>query len=116
MEVIDKLIRNYYAGTISQDEMDQLCRLFLDNEGTRLSYPEECRVLVPLALARMAHRQQKKTVRWIWSVAASIAIILLLCGGLYVHAANTPHTYSNDPAFTTADVEQWYNKTIETAV
>ena len=116
MEKIDKLIRDYYDGTLSQGEMDVLCRMFLDNEDIRQSYPEENRALVPLALARMAHRRQKKSVHQTWSVAASIAIMLLLGGSLYAYAANAPHTYSNDPTFTTNDVEPWYNKTLETAV
>lgn len=116
MEKIDKLIRDYYDGRISQGEMDDLCRMFLDNEDVRLSHPDESRVLVPLALARMAHRRQKKSARRTWSVAASIAAMLLLGGGFYAYAANSPHMYSNDPSFTAADVEQWYNKTIETAV
>lgn len=116
MEKIDKLIRDYYDGTLSQCEIDDLCRIFLDNEDVRLSYPDESRVLVPLALARMAHGRQKKNVRRTWSVAACIAIMILLGGSLYAYAANAPHTYSNDPALTAADVEQWYNKTLETAV
>ena len=111
MEKIDNLIRAYYTGTISQGEMDDLCRMFLDNEDVRLSHPAESRVLVPLALARMAHRRQKKRTQT-WRIAASIAVMLLLGGGFY----NTQHTYSNDPSFTATDVEQWYNKTIETAV
>lgn len=115
MEKIDNLIRAYYTGTISQGEMDDLCRMFLDNEDVRLSHPAESRVLVPLALARMAHRRQKKRTQT-WSIAASIAVMLLLGGGFYARAANTQHTYSNDPSFTATDVEQWYNKTIETAV
>lgn len=115
MEKIDNLIRNYYAGTISQGEMDDLCRVFLDNEDVRLSHPAESRVLVPMALARMAHRRQQKRTQT-WSIAASIAVMLLLGGGFYAHAANTPHTYSNDPSFTADDIEQWYNKTIESAV
>ena len=76
MEKIDNLIRDYYAGTISQGEMDDLCRMFLDNEDVRLSHPAESRVLVPLALARMAHRRQKKRTQT-WSIAASIAVMLL---------------------------------------
>lgn len=115
MEKIDKLIKDYYDGRLSQSEMDDLCRMFLDNEDVRLSHSDESRVLVPLALARMVHRRQKKSTRRTWSVAASIAVMLLLGGGFYAHAANSPHTYSNDPSFTVADVEQWYNKTIETA-
>lgn len=116
MEKIDKLIRDYYDGTLSQGEMDELCRMFLDNEDVRQSYPDESRVLVPLAFARMAHSRQKRNVRRTWSVAASIAVMLLLGGGIYAHAANAPHTYSNDPSFTTTDVERWYNKTLESAV
>lgn len=116
MEMIDKLIRKYYAGMLSQGEMDALCKMFLDNEDVRLSHPDESQVLVPLALARMAHSRQKKRVRRTWSVAASIAIMLLLGGSLYVHAANAPHTYCSDPAFSSADVELWYNKTLDTAV
>lgn len=115
MEKIDKLISVYYAGTISQGEMDDLCRMFLDKEDVRMSYPDESRVLVPLALARMAYRRQKRGVR-AWSVAASIAVVLLLGGGLYAHAFNAPHTYCSDRTFTSADVEQWYTKTLETAV
>ena len=49
MEKTDNMIRDYYAGTISQGEMDDLCRMFLDNEDVRLSHPAESRVLVPLA-------------------------------------------------------------------
>lgn len=116
MEKIDNLIRDYYAGTISQGEMDDLCRMFLDSEDVRISHPAESRVLVPLALARMSHRRQKKSARRAWSIAASIAIMLLLGGGFYARAANTPHTYTNDPLFTADDIEQWYNKTIESAV
>lgn len=115
MEKIDNMIRDYYAGSISQGEMDDLCRMFLDNEDVRLSHPAESRVLVPLALARMAHRRQKKRTQT-WSIAASIAVMLLLGGGIYSRAANTPHTYSNDPSLTADDIERWYNKTIESAV
>ncbi len=113
MEKIDKLISDYYSGIISQGEMDDLCRMFLDKEDVRMSYPDESRVLVPLALARMAHRRKRNQT---WSIAASIAVMLMLGGGIYAHAANTPHTYCNDPSFTSTYVEQWYNKTLETAV
>lgn len=116
MEKIDKLISDYYSGIISQGEMDDLCRMFLDSEDVRISHPAESRVLVPLALARMSHRRQKKSARRAWSIAASIAVMLMLGGGIYAHAANTPHTYCNDPSFTSTYVEQWYNKTLETAV
>ena len=116
MEKIDKLIRDYYLGTLTQSEMNDLCRMFLDDDEIRMEYPDESRVLVPLALARMSHRRQKKNVRRAWAVAASIAIILLLGGGLYAHIANVTHVYVNDPAFIAADVEQWYDKTLETAV
>ncbi|MBR3784046.1 MAG: hypothetical protein IKJ78_06260 [Bacteroidales bacterium] len=116
MEKIDNMIRDYYAGTISQDEMDDLCRMFLDSEDVRMSHPAESRVLVSLALARMAHGRRKKSARRTWRVAACIAVVLLLGGGIYARAADTPHTYSSDPSFTSADVEQWYNKTLETAI
>ena len=116
MEKIDNLIRDYYLGTLTQGEMDDLCRMFLNDEDIRLSHPDESRVLVPLALVRIAHRRQKKSAGRIWSVAASIAIILMLGGSIYAHVANISHTYVNDPTFTAADVEQWYDKTLETAV
>lgn len=116
MERIDKLIRDYYDGNISQNEMDDLCMMFLDNEDVRLSYHDESQVLVPLALARMAYSRQKKSVRRTWSVAACIAVMLLLGGSLYAYAANASHTYCNDPSFSATDVEQWYNKTLETAI
>lgn len=115
MEKIDKLISDYYSGIISQGEMDDLCRMFLDKEDVRMSYPDESRVLVPLALARMAHRRKRKRNQT-WSIAASITVMLMLGGGIYAHAANSPHTYCNDPSFTSTYVEQWYNKTLETAV
>ena len=109
------MIGSYYAGTISQGEMDDLCRMFLDNEDVRMSYPAESRVLVPLALARLSHRRKRKRTKT-WSIAASIAVMLLLGASIYARAANTPQTYSSDSSFTSVDVEQWYNKTLETAI
>lgn len=55
-EDIEELLRAFYDGTISQEGLDSLCRYFLSHPEAATRWPDDARLLVPLALARFSYK------------------------------------------------------------